>query len=62
VEGRCLHVLADILGLVLYGVIADCDDFDEIADYGKDNIDFLRIELGLSFANGIPSADTVNQA
>ena len=61
VEGRCLHVLADILGLVLCGVIADCDDFDEIADYGKDNIAFLRQELGLIFANGIPSADTLNR-
>jgi len=61
VQGRCLHVLADILGLVLCGVIADCDDFDEIADYGKDNIHFLRKELGLSFANGIPSADTLNR-
>ena len=56
VEGRCLHVLEDILGLVLCGLIADCDDFDEIADYGKENIHFLRQELGLSFVNGIPSA------
>jgi predicted transposase YbfD/YdcC len=61
VQGRCLHVLVDILGLVLCGVIADCDDFDEIADYGKDNIAFLRQELGLCFANGIPSADTLNR-
>ena len=61
VEGRCLHVLEDILGLVLCGVIADCDDFDEIADYGRDNIEFLREELGLHFPNGIPSADTLNR-
>lgn len=61
VQGRCLHVLADILGLVLCGVIADCDDFDEIADYGKDNIEFLQQELGLSFVNAIPSADTLNR-
>jgi hypothetical protein len=61
VQGRCLHLLSDILGLVLCGVIADCDDFDEISDYGKDNIAFLQQELGLSFANGIPSADTLNR-
>ena len=61
VEGRCLHVLEDILGLVLCGVIADCDDFDQITDYGKDNIEFLRKELGLSFTNGIPSSDTLNR-
>ena len=59
VQGRCLHLLADILGLVLCGVIADCDDFDEISDYGKDNIEFLRKALGLSFPNGIPSEDTL---
>ncbi len=61
VQGRCLHVLADILGLVFCGVIADCDDFDEISDYGKDNIEFLQQELELSFPNGIPSADTLNR-
>ncbi len=61
VQGRCLHLLSDILGLVLCGVIADCDDFDEIADYGKDNREFLQQELGLSFVNGIPSADTLNR-
>jgi predicted transposase YbfD/YdcC len=61
VQGRCLHILADSLGLVLCGVIADCDDFDEIADYGKDNIEFLQTALGLCLANGIPSADTLNR-
>lgn len=45
VEGRCLHVLTDILGLVLCGVIADCADFDEIADYGRDNIVFLQARI-----------------
>jgi predicted transposase YbfD/YdcC len=61
VQGRCLHGLADILGLVLCGVIADCDDFDEIADYGNDNREFLQQAIGLSFPNGIPSADTLNR-
>lgn len=61
VEGRCLHNLTDILGLVLCGVIADCDDFDEICDYGRDNLVFLQQALALSFANGIPSADTLNR-
>jgi hypothetical protein len=40
VQGRCLNGLSDILGLVLCGVIANCDDFDEISGYGKDNIAF----------------------
>jgi len=61
VQGRCLHHLSDILGLVLCGILADCDDFTEIADYGEDNIDFLREELGFCFANGIPSEDTLDR-
>ena len=32
VLGRCFHLLSDILGLVLVGVLADCDDFSEISD------------------------------
>ncbi len=61
VKGRCLHRLGDMLGLVLCGSLADCDDFSQIEDYGKDNIDFLRTELGFSFVNGIPSEDTLNR-
>lgn len=61
VAGRCLHKLGDILGLVLCGTVADCDDFSEIEDYGKDNIDFFREQLGFEFANGIPSEDTLNR-
>lgn len=59
VEGRCLHRLSDILVLVLCGVLADCDDFAQIADYGTDNEHFLRQELGLRLLNGIPSEDTL---
>jgi len=59
VEGRCLHSLSDILVLVLCGVIADCDDFAQIVDYGTDNEHFLRQELGLNLSNGIPSEDTL---
>ena len=61
VEGRCLHRLGDILGLVLCGGLADCDDFSEIEDYGQDNLDFLREELGFSFPHGIPSEDTLDR-
>lgn len=61
VRGRCLHLLDDILGLVLVGVLADCDDFSEIFDYGCQNIDFLRTDLGFILANGIPSEDTLER-
>lgn len=59
VVSRCLHFLSDILGLVLCGTLADCDTFIEIADYGEDNLEFLKSELGFEFPNGIPSEDTL---
>lgn len=61
VSGRCLHQLGDILGLVLCGTLADCDDFSEIEDFGNDNIDFLKEELGFTFTNGVPSEDTLDR-
>lgn len=59
VAGRCLHKLSDVLLLVLCGILADCSDFSEIYDYGKDKEDFFRRDLGLELANGIPSEDTL---
>lgn len=61
VKGRCLHPLSDILGLVLCGVLCDCDDFSEIEDFGIDRLCFLREELGFVFPNGIPSEDTMDR-
>jgi len=61
VQGRCLHLLGDILGLVLCGILCDCDDFSEIEDYGRDRIGFLREKLGFEFPNGIPSEDTLDR-
>jgi len=61
VQGRCHHQLGDILGLILCGTLADCDDFSEIEDYGNDNLDFLRAELGFGFVNGVPSEDTLDR-
>lgn len=61
VAGRCLHLLSDILGLVLIGSLADCDDFLEMVDYGNDNKEELRAKLGFEFPNGIPSEDTLER-
>lgn len=61
VMGRCLHQLGDILGLVLCGIIADCDDFMEIRDYGEDNIEELRQTFGFVLSQGIPSEDTLER-
>jgi hypothetical protein len=60
-EGRCLHRLGDILGLILCGCLADCDDLVEIVDYREDNQAFLESELGFDFSNGIASVDTLER-
>lgn len=59
VQGRCLHRLVDILMVILCGLLADCEDFEEIEDFGNDRLDFLRTFLTLP--NGIPSHDTMNR-
>lgn len=59
VKGRCLHKLTDILMLILCGLLADCEDFEEIQDFGNDRIDFLKTFLDLP--NGIPSHDTMDR-
>lgn len=59
VQGRCLHRLTDILMIVLCGLIADCEDFEEIEDFANDRQAFLSTFLALP--NGIPSHDTMNR-
>jgi hypothetical protein len=41
--------------------LAGCDDLSEICDYGRARLTFLCTELGLTFANGIPSEDTLER-
>ena len=59
VQGRCLHRLTDILMVVLCGLIADCEDFEEIEDFANDRHAFLTTFLALP--NGIPSHDTARR-
>jgi predicted transposase YbfD/YdcC len=59
VQGRCLHRLPDMLMLILCGLLADCEDFEEIHDWASDRIDWLRTFLELP--NGIPSHDTLDR-
>ena len=49
---RILHPLAEILLLVVCGTIADCDDYDHIAEWGEAHLAFLRRHL--PFAHGVP--------
>jgi len=57
--GRCLHELSDILLLVLCGLLADCETFEEIYDYARDKEVTLRAFMDLPA--GIPSHDTLNR-
>jgi hypothetical protein len=50
------HRLVDVLVLGFCGVLADCDDFLEIADWARHHEAFLQTFLELP--NGIPSSHT----
>jgi len=39
---RVAHPLSEVLLLVVCGTIGACDDFDEIVEWGEDNLAFLR--------------------
>ena len=49
---RILHPLREVLLLVVCATIADCDDYDAIADWGEAHLDFLRQHL--PFTHGVP--------
>ncbi len=51
---RVAHPLPEVLLLVVCGTIACCDDFDEIVEWGEDNLAFLRGFL--PFHHGVPGA------
>ena len=50
------HSLLDIICLSLCGVIAGCESFEEVSDFGKSHESWFRGFLGLE--NSIPSHDT----
>ena len=58
-EGKCFHLLSDILMIVLCGYLADCEGFEEVYDYACDKQDVLSEFLELPC--GIPSHDTLNR-
>ena len=49
---RILHPLREVLLLVVCATIADCDDYDAIADWGAAHLDFLRQHL--PYTHGVP--------
>ncbi len=56
VAGRSRHLLIDIVVIAICGVIADCDDWSDIAQFGQQREAWFRRFLKLP--HGIPSHDT----
>lgn len=54
-----LYPLIEVIFLSISAVISGFEDWEEIADFGKLKLDWLRKYL--PYANGIPSHDTVNR-
>src|SRR5262245_44183971 len=53
-QWRVAHPLPEVLLLVVCGTIAAGDDFDDIVDWGEDNLAFLR--RFLPYHHGVPGA------
>jgi hypothetical protein len=51
---RVAHPLPEVLLLVVCGTIADCDDYEGIAEWGKAHLAFLR--RFLPYDHGVPGA------
>lgn len=51
------HSLSDIIFLMVSAVIAGAEGWEDIEDFGEDNLDWLR-QYG-DFANGVPVHDTI---
>ncbi len=55
-KGKVVYKIWDIVVVVILAVLADCNEWEEIADYARDEKDFLKKFLKLT--GGIPSAKT----
>ena len=55
-KGKVVYKIWDIVVVVILAVLADCNEWDEIEDYAKEQKDFLKKFLKLT--GGIPSAKT----
>jgi predicted transposase YbfD/YdcC len=58
-ERRKLHLVEEILFVTFCGVISGCDSWDDLEDYGKMKLDYLRQYL--PYINGAPSDDTLRR-
>ena len=55
-KGKVIYKIWDIVVVVILAVLADCNEWEEIADYARDEKDFLKKFLKLT--RGIPTAKT----
>lgn len=55
-KGKITYKIWDIVVVVILAVLADCNEWEEIADYAKDEKDFLKKILKLT--GGVPTAKT----
>lgn len=55
-KGKITYKIWDIVVVVILAVLADCNEWEEIADYAKDEVEFLKTFLKLT--GGIPTAKT----
>lgn len=58
-ERRRRHNLLDLIAIAICAVVAGCDDWVEVAAYGRKKLDWLKTFLPLP--NGIPSHDTFSR-
>jgi predicted transposase YbfD/YdcC len=56
---KITHLLSDIIGLTIIGVIAGCEGYEDIEEFGKTKHDWLKQYLKLP--EGIPSHDTIER-
>jgi predicted transposase YbfD/YdcC len=57
-QWRVAHPLPEVLFLVVCGTIADCDDFEGIAEWGEAHLAFLR--RFLPYHHGVPGSRWLN--
>jgi predicted transposase YbfD/YdcC len=57
-QWRVAHPLPEVLLLVVCGTIADCDDYEGIAEWGEAHLAFLR--RFLPYHHGVPGARWLN--
>ena len=58
-QSKVRHKMSDIIGIVLFAMLANANEWEEIAGFAKEHENFLRKYLTLE--NGIPSHDTIRR-